>query len=160
MRAAVDEPFAAVTGRGPVDYMLRYTQQALISFTGQADLKASIMITACSIVLTLAFGHRATGEVERSLVVFTVFAGVALVMAVIAVVPKHRSPGRSWPENLNVLFFGHFAYMSRDRFLSFLGQAAHDDESVYRLIATDLYELGSTSSAASTSISGWPTPRS
>jgi putative transposase len=34
-----------VKGRGAVDYLLRNTNQALIAFTGQADLKASIMIT-------------------------------------------------------------------------------------------------------------------
>jgi Family of unknown function (DUF5706) len=136
------DPFAGVSGRGPVDYMLRNTQQALIAFTGQADLKASIMITSCSVVLTLAFGHRASGEAARSLAIFTAFAGVALVLAILAVLPKHRSPGRSWPEGLNLLFFGHFASMSRDRFLFLLGQAVRDDEAVYRLIATDVYELG------------------
>jgi hypothetical protein len=136
------EPFAGVEGRGSVDYMLRNAQQALIAFTGQADLKASIMITACSVVLSLGFGHRVQGTAERSVVIFTAFAGVALVMAVLAVLPKHRSPGRDWPDGMNVLFFGHFSYMSRDRFLAQLGEAAQDDTVVYRLVATDVYELG------------------
>jgi hypothetical protein len=41
-----------VQARGSVDYMLRATQQQLTDLSGQADLKASIVMTTSAILTT------------------------------------------------------------------------------------------------------------
>jgi protein-tyrosine phosphatase len=46
-------PFAHVRPRRNVDELLRNVQQALVAYTGQADLKANIVITTSSLVLTI-----------------------------------------------------------------------------------------------------------
>lgn len=48
------DPLAQVVGRRSVDYLLRNTRQQLVALTGQADLKASIVITAASLVLSIS----------------------------------------------------------------------------------------------------------
>jgi hypothetical protein len=134
-------PFEGVAGRGAVDYLLRNTNQALIAFTGQADLKASIMITACSITISVALTHHAKDAWVGSLVVLVGFSVVALILSVVTVLPKHRSPAVTSQE-FNPLFFGHFVHVSKEDYLDAIGTACRDDEELYRIIAADIYELG------------------
>jgi hypothetical protein len=134
-------PFEGVQGRGAVDYLLRNTNQALIAFTGQADLKASIMITACSITISVALTHNSKDAWVGSLAVLVAFSVAALILSVVTVLPKHRAPAGSAQE-FNPLFFGHFVHVSKDDYLDAVGAACQEDEDVYRLIAADIYELG------------------
>jgi hypothetical protein len=134
-------PFADVKGRGAVDYLLRNTNQAIIAFTGQSDLKASIMITACSITISVSLTHHSKDAWVGSLAALVAFSVVALVLAVFTVLPKHRAPAVSHQE-FNPLFFGHFVHVSKEDYLRTLGATCQNDEDVYRLIAGDLYEMG------------------
>jgi hypothetical protein len=52
--AAQADPLSGVVARRSVDYLLRNTQQQLVALTGQADMKASIVITAASLVLSIS----------------------------------------------------------------------------------------------------------
>lgn len=134
-------PFEGVQGRGAVDYLLRNTNQALIAFTGQADLKASIMITACSITVSVALTHHSKDAWVGSLAVLVGFSVVALILSVVTVLPKHRPPAAT-AQDFNPLFFGHFVHVSKDEYLDSIGAACRDDEDLYRTIAADIYELG------------------
>ena len=134
-------PFEGVKGRGGVDYLLRNTNQALIAFTGQADLKASIMITACSITISVALTHHSKDAWIVSLSVLVAFSVAALILSVITVLPKHRAPAAS-KQDFNPLFFGHFVHVSKQEYLDSISAACREDEDLYRTIAADIYELG------------------
>jgi hypothetical protein len=45
------------TERSSVDTMLRNTQQQLVALSGQADLKASFLITASAVVASVTASH-------------------------------------------------------------------------------------------------------
>jgi hypothetical protein len=61
------------------------------------------------------------------------------------VLPKHRAMRvgpDSLPPDFNLLFFGHFAELPRERFLREVADAMKPDGSVYETMANDLYSLG------------------
>ena len=62
------DAFAGVEARGSVDYMLRTTQQQLTDLSGQADLKASIVMTTSAILTSVAAARLDHEAVRWSLV--------------------------------------------------------------------------------------------
>ncbi len=73
------------------------------------------------------------------------FTFAALLLAVVAVLPKYRplriGPG-PLPDSFNLMFFGHFAELSRERFLTEIASSLQADGSVYETMARDVYSMG------------------
>src|SRR5262245_16228257 len=97
--------------------MLRTTQQQLVDLSGQADLKASIVMTTSAILTSVAAARLDHTSVRWSLVTFMVGVLVAMLCAVLAIIPTFRSrmPRGQVP---NPLFFGHFGAMPRADYLT------------------------------------------
>ena len=88
---------------------------------------------------------------ERPLIVLPSYNGarklpvltplLALLLAILAVLPKYR-PLRlttvELPSNFNLLFFGHFAELSRERYLAEIAPTLKPDGSIYAAMATDI----------------------
>jgi hypothetical protein len=144
--AEIQSLFAAVPERNTGDDLLRTTQQHHVTLSAMADTKANIIITVSSIVLTLSLGKVDQPELRLSVVTLTIFTLMALLLAILAVLPKYR-PLRlgttELPPNFNVLFFGHFSELSRDRFLVEIAQTLGPKGSIYSTMAKDIYSLGS-----------------
>jgi len=137
--------FAAIPERNTSDNVLRTAQQHHVALSSMADTKANIIITVSSIVLTLSFGKMTEVNVRASAVILTVFTLAALLLAILAVLPKYRPlrlTSSDLPENFNLLFFGHFAELSRERYLTEIAQLLKPDGSIYATQANDLYSLG------------------
>jgi len=138
-------PFARVPERNPADVILRTTQQHHVALSTMADTKANIIITVSSIVLTLSLGKLDQPELRSSVLVLTVFTLLALLLAILAVLPKYR-PLRltttELPANFNLLFFGHFAELSRERYLEEVARIMQPPGSIYEAMANDVYSLG------------------
>jgi hypothetical protein len=138
--------FAAVPERNTGDNLLRTIQQHHVQLSVMADTKANILITVSSIVLTLVLGKMNDPGLRAAMLTLAAFVLVALLLAVIAVLPKYRPlrlpPGSDLPAQFNLLFFGHFAELSRDRFLAEMAQALKPDGSVYAAMARDVYAIG------------------
>ncbi len=139
--------FAALPERNTADVLLRTTQQHHVQLSAMADLKANILITVSSIVLTLSMRQLGDPDLRPSLLVLAGFTLVALVLAVLAVLPKYRpfrlkDPSAPLPQAFNLLFFGHFAELPRERFLREIAAALRSDGSIYRTMAKDVYGLG------------------
>jgi hypothetical protein len=138
-------PFAHVPERNTGDVILRTTQQHHVTLSAMADTKASIIITVSSIVLTLSMGKLDQPELRLSVLTLTVFTLLALLLAILAVLPKYR-PLRlktsELPPHFNLLFFGHFAELSRERYLAEIARTMKPDGSVYAAMAKDIYSLG------------------
>ena len=144
--ADVTELFAQVPERNTGDQFLRTTQQHHVTLSAMADTKASIIITVSSIVLTLSMGKLDQPELRISVLTLTVFTLLALLLAILAVLPKYR-PLRltttELPPNFNLLFFGHFAELQRDRFLTEIARKMTPNGIIYETMAKDIYSLGS-----------------
>jgi Family of unknown function (DUF5706) len=137
--------FDQVRARSSVDTMLRNTQQQLVALSGQADLKASLLTTAAAVVASIAasqIGDRDLGWAAGTLLVFLVAALLASVLAVFPKFQIHREPEGELPPHFNPLFFGHYARIPKERYLSEMVRVISDDANLYRTIITDLYDQG------------------
>lgn len=137
-------PFAAVPERSSGDHMLRLVQQHHVALSTMADTKANIIITVSSIVLTLVLGRVTDPDLRTGLIVLGVFTLLALLLAILAVLPKYRGSKRitgPLPEDFNVLFFGHFAALDRERFLQEMAQKMLPGQA-YETVVRDVYSLG------------------
>jgi hypothetical protein len=139
------ELFADIPERNTGDALLRTTQQHHVSLSVMADTKASIVITVSSIVLTLSLGKLHDPGLRYSVLILDSFTLLALLLAVLAVLPKYRPfklATTELPPGFNLLFMGHFAGLSRERFLAEIANSLKTDGSVYCAMANDIYSLG------------------
>lgn len=140
--------FAQVRSRGTLDYALRTVQQTQNQLSSMADTKASIMITVCSIVLTIGITRFEDPILRWPLVPLTVGILTSLLFAVLAVLPSFAAPRRSdgavdvAHPLFNLFFFGHFAELPRDRFETLLAEVASEDARIYAMLARDIYGQG------------------
>jgi hypothetical protein len=138
--------FAHIPERNTTDNFLRTTQQHHVALSSMADTKANIIITCSSIVLTLTFGRITDPELRTSVLTLGGFTLVALLLAILAVLPKYRPfklRDETLPENFNLLFFGHFSALSRERYLKEMSRTLVPDGTVYATWVADIYSLGS-----------------
>ena len=141
----IRERFAQVPERGSTDHLLRLVQQHHVTLSMMADTKANIIITVSSIMLTLVLGRLNDPDLRIALMVLGFFTLLALLLAILAVLPKYR-PIRHGsdhlPRGFNVLFFGHFAMLDEDEFMQRM-VAAMQPGKAYETAVRDVYSLGS-----------------
>ena len=143
--AGLERLFAAIPERNTGDCLLRTMQQHHVALSTMADTKANIIITISSIVLTLALGRLGDPVLRNASLTLAGFTLVALLLAVLAVLPKYRPlklKDGQIPPQFNLMFFGHFAELPRERFLTEIAGALKSDGSVYETMARDTYALG------------------
>ncbi len=143
--AEVEKLFAAVPERNTGDTLLRTMQMHHVQLSSMADTKANIIITMSSIVLTLVLGRLTDPVLRTASLTLAAFTLLALLLAVLAVLPKYRPlklVDDKIPAQFNLLFFGHFAELPRERFLAEIAGALKSDGSVYETMARDTYALG------------------
>jgi hypothetical protein len=135
-----------VPERSSADHLLRLVQQHHVQLSTMADTKANIIITMSSITLTLVLGRISDPMLRNASITLAAFTMLALLLAVLAVLPKYRPlrlrEGQPFPPQFNLLFFGHFAELPRERFLTEIAGALKSDGSVYETMARDTYALG------------------
>ena len=141
----IERLFAAIPERNTSDVLLRTMQQHHVQLSAMADTKANILITVSSIVLTMVLGNLRDPQLRSAMLTLAGFVLVALLLAIVAVLPKYRplrvGPGKL-PEVFNLMFFGHFAELPRERFLAEISEALKADGSVYESMARDVYSIG------------------
>ena len=139
--------FARVAPRRAVDEMLAGMQQTLVAYTGQADLKANIVITTSSLVLTVVATRWSETTLRPALAAVGIGTLLSLLSAITVVIPKFRLRRKGevridLESHENPLFFGHFASMSRARFVETLAEIAVDDAVLYEAQAIDIHDQG------------------
>jgi hypothetical protein len=127
--------------------MLTGLRQSLVTYTGQADLKANMVITTSSLVLTISATRWSDQSLHPGIYAIAIGSLLALLSAITVVIPKFRLPKRAdrrhhFEAHENPLFFGHFASMPRDRFIAVMGEIAENDELLYETQAADIYDIG------------------
>jgi hypothetical protein len=143
----LEHPFSEVRPRRAVDELLQSLHHALVTYTGQADLKANIVITTSSLVLTIVATRWNDHSLRPGLTAVATGALLALLAAITVVIPKFRLPGKGevrhdFDDHENPLFFGHFASMPRTRFVEIIAKIATDDAVLYETQAADIHDQG------------------
>lgn len=140
-----DELFADVQGRNTADYVLRTAQGHHQSISALADNKANIIITVSSITLTILFGRINDTSLMPSVITLGAFTVMALLLAVLAVLPKFKPlsvRADNLPDWFNVLFFNHFAALTQREFMEEMDRVLTQDKEVYKALTVDLYGIG------------------
>lgn len=123
--------------RSSVDYLLRTTQQNLVQLSSMADQKANILLGASLIMLTIIVGISSNSGITASLASLGVFTAISAVLSLLAVLPSApKSSGRE----PNPLFFGDISRMSQDQHRRLLATRIQEDNSLFELISTDIYQ--------------------
>lgn len=138
-------PFEGTVGRHSVDYLLRNSHDGLVALSGQADVKASVMITASSIILSVSASQIDDHDLRWPARVLLAFILLALLTSVLAVFPKfsrHKAGSNELPPDFNPLFFGHYSGISKDTFLDYMADVVRDDAKIYLSLSVDIYEQG------------------
>ena len=106
----------ALTGRNSIDQLLRTTHQHHIYLSGMADRKASFLIAAASVMLTIIIGRFAeAGVIPIALLILGGFTLVAAVLSILCIIPRSQKiPAQS--QDINLLFFGEFAHLSVEEY--------------------------------------------
>ena len=134
-----DERFSDVRPRNSTDYMLRSVHEQLVQLSAQADLKASIVLTVCTIVLSLSFAR--SDDPRTSSWVLGAGLFVALVAAILAVLPSMRTR-RLRNEDVDLLFFAHVAQLDRDRYEARMAEMMASDAAVYGAMVRNIHNQG------------------
>ncbi len=138
--------FTGIEGRSTADDFLGVIGNHHVQLSAMADVKANIIITASSIVLTLALSHYNDPGYRTTVLLLLPFVTLALLFAVIAVLPKHRAiswvEGTTRPSRFNLMFFGHFAQLPKERYLREMAHLLKDDRAIYEAMCEDIYGIG------------------
>lgn len=132
-----------LSSRSSVDYALRTLSQQLTILSGQADLKASIVITASSLVLSITASNWTDSDLRPGLIVMAAGVLVAMIGAIVAVIPKiPLSPSSAGPVEAggrNHFFFGHVASMDAETYRAGIREVLADDDRIYDELIGDLH---------------------
>ncbi|ASK88610.1 Pycsar system effector family protein [Sphingorhabdus sp. SMR4y] len=134
-------------------YALRTTQQHHVQLSMMADHKANMLIGATFIVFTLAIGQSRTGDLSIPLMILAIAAFCSAGLAAIAVMPAF-TPRKGGPTN--ILFFGGFTSLSEEEFIErLLSEEFETQESVYRAMLRDIYQMGTILGRKKYRFLGW-----
>ena len=134
-------PFSGIKPRSSVDNLLRTVQQHHVQLSVMADMKANILITISSILLTIALARANDPQLRPALLTLAVACLISLVLAIIAVLPTFAAR-RSQNMSRNLLFFGHFASLTEEQFFREMEEVLATDPRLYELALRDIYSLG------------------
>ncbi|MCX8109690.1 MAG: DUF5706 domain-containing protein [Syntrophorhabdaceae bacterium] len=130
-----------------IDHLLSITRNHHIQLSSMADLKANILLTMASLVIT--FSVRYITEMNLRYVAFTLiaFCIITIVMAAYAVMPKvplkiNEAKKNLKDPNFNLLFFGDFQYITYEEFKEEIEEALNDPSKTYELALKEIYTLG------------------
>ncbi|MCW8875987.1 MAG: DUF5706 domain-containing protein [Kangiellaceae bacterium] len=130
------------SGRSSIDQLLRTTHQHHIYLSGMADKKASFLIAAASVMLTLILGkYSDENTIPAPLLILAGFTLLATCFAVLCIVP-HLKSKQVDREKINLLFFGEFGNLSLEDYKVKMASLIQSDEDIYQAIIEEIYFLG------------------
>lgn len=139
------------TSRG-IETMFRTSYRVHMDLSALADTKANIMITINGLILPILLGA-ISPKIDSNpwllipTTVLMVGCLISMVFAIRSATPRVSEDPVTLEQvrrnTANILFFGHFANMSRDDFEVGMTELMQDNDRLYRNMIRDLYGLGS-----------------
>tara|TARA_B100000949_G_C14282079_1_gene452272 strand:+ start:1200 stop:1820 length:621 start_codon:yes stop_codon:yes gene_type:complete len=134
--------------RTSVDNILRLNYNYQLRLTLMADTKANIMITVSSIVFSITIANITTELLFYPLLALGICSVIALVCAIIVIMPKIDFPKTKTGKIdktspfYNPLFFGHFAHISILEYKQEYAKRLQTDAQIINALTGDLYGIG------------------
>lgn len=122
-------------------HLLRTTQINTLTLSQMADQKANIMIGATFVVFSLSVTRLIGETITLGTLCLAATAFLSSLCAVIVVLPTFGVPPRQ-DEQLNLLFFGHFASLEEEQWKARLMEELSRDSAVFETMMHDIYQNG------------------
>jgi len=131
-----------------LDQLLRQTRDHHVRLSAMADVKANILLTVSSVVLTLSIRYVTDPTLKWGasvLILFCLLTGGRAIYTVMPKIPFSIKPGPH-PDvhspTFNLLFFGDFARLSYPEFESAMEEVLNNDDRTYEAQVREVYTLG------------------
>ena len=131
-----------------INYLLTQTRSHHVQLSSMADLKANMLLTMASIVITLAAPQAMKTGSQWPLLILMGFSLVTILLAAYAVMPKislsanlRRTPDVHSP-HFNLLFFGDFTTLDYAQYKTEMERVLNDPSQTYEAQVREIYTLG------------------
>jgi hypothetical protein len=131
-----------------LDHFLRQTRIHHVQLSGMADMKANMMLTVASVVLTFTVGYLADPAFQWAALTLIAFCFASIVAAIYSVMPRVPLPSKNGARhdmkdpNYNPLFFGTFIHMTLEEYNEVMEHAVNDPSEAVELMVREIYTLG------------------
>lgn len=129
------------------DHLMRAAQFHLVQLSSMADMKANMLLTMSSVVMTLAMPQLLNHTQLWPLMILVGACLLTICLATYAVMPKLPPTSATVPDvnspSFNPLFFGDFTRMSQEHFESTMEAIMSDHNRTYAAQVREMYLLGS-----------------
>ena len=131
-----------------LDHFIRQTRIHHVQLSGMADMKANMMLTVASVVLTFTVGYLADPAFQWAALTLIIFCFASIVAAIYSAMPRVQLPTKNTPRpdkndpNYNPLFFGTFIHMTLEEYNDVMEQAVNDPSEAVELMVREIYTLG------------------
>jgi hypothetical protein len=138
--------FKADKPGSPFDHLMRAVQFHHVQLSSMADMKANMLLTMSSVVLTLCLPQVVRNNHLWPLYILITFCLLTICLAAYAVMPKlpptDRAPVDLQDPAFNILFFGDFTRLSQAQFESAMEEIMNDPSRAYGAQVREIYLLG------------------
>jgi len=129
-----------------LDHLLRQTRVHHAQLSAMADVKAGMLLTTASVVITLAVPYIREPHLKWGALVMMGFCLFTIILATYGVMPKLplgiRQDNKVQPEGFNLLFFGDFLHLDYPGFERAMEAMMSDPDRVYEAQVREIYTLG------------------
>ena len=131
-----------------LDHLVRQTRMHHTQLSSMADMKANILLTMASLVITLSVRYVSEPHLKGATIVLIVFCLMTIGLATYVVMPKmsfypktgaNEGVGSPW---FNLLFFGDFVRLPYEEFETAMEEVMNDPSRTYQVQVKELYTLG------------------
>ncbi|MFQ5822849.1 MAG: Pycsar system effector family protein [bacterium] len=131
-----------------LDHMLRQTRMHHVQLSSMADVKANMLLTMATVVITLSAPHIMKPHLKWAVLVLIAFCLLTIVLATYAAMPKlplslkHGSHPDVNSPGFNLLFFGDFVRLQYEEFEAAMEEIMNDPSRTYQAQVREVYSLG------------------
>ena len=137
------------TPGGHLDQLLRQTRAHHVQLSSMADVKANMLLTMSSIVVTLAAPQVLKAGSQLPLIVLIISSLTTILLAAYSVMPKQPYKAKASPgpvdakaPGFNLLFFGDFTRLEYPEFEAEMEAMLNDPSRAYEVQVREIYTLG------------------
>ena len=132
--------------RQQLDHMLRQTRMNLVNFSQMADVKAHILLSLSSVLLSLSLTQILDPRFTLSIAGLDIFLLVTIFFALLTVIGKVKVLNRKKHSindpDYSPLFFGNFGDVPYEEYARNFEEIMNDSDQTYEIIGKDIYYAG------------------
>lgn len=129
---------------GHIDQLVRQTRMHHVQLSQMADVKANILLTVSSLMLTFSLPYVSRPVLQWPALVMILFCGLTAWASILSLIPKMpagRRRDKTHPM-FNLLFFGSFADLEYQEFVEEMEKVCNDHSKTYEAQVREIYLLG------------------